>query len=445
MFKLSLSIALRYTSGRNVILTLPSFLSFLFVFFAVSALVLVLSIFNGFQSQIKKSIFNFDPHIVIETKASSGVIKDWKPIADTIQTRLKEHVLKVEPMIQSAGLVRKVQTIDYIFLRGIDLEDEIKNGKPTGDYVLPDDFPRVVFPRKLKTFPKGDFCFIGREMAYNLNVNIGDSIEIIVPRGQFSLQAGVPPKVKKLRVAGLFKSGHYNYDTRFILLSLDTVQKLYGLGKGTQQVVLRLKDLDDADFVKYHLERMLPLSGYYIHSVQDDQKNFFAALQLEKTLMTVIVSVFLIFAIIVIAGSSIYTVQTKRKDIGILKAIGVPNGAIAFIFMFNGFIMGCIGTFLGLLNGYHAAHGLENLLLFLEKYYNQAGEYLYQHLDKIWIHQIFIPKNIYYLDSLPVSLDPAMLVSVGIAAVLGSTFASMYPALMTMQKRPIDIIRKGEH
>jgi len=415
-------------------------MSFIGVFIGTSLLVVVLSIFNGFQSQIKKSIFKFDPHITIENQSGTGKIKEWPKWITKIKAELGDKIESIEPMIQSAAIVRKENMIDHVFLRGQNFA-ESKDGK---SYVFPADFPRVVKPRDLKMIPEGYQCLIGREMAVNMDIRVGDKIEIIVPRGQFSARVGIRPSMKSFTVAGYFKTGHYQYDSRVIIVSFTVAQKLYNIKNSTQQIVVKLKDLDSLASDKSKIHRVLPLP-FYSHTVEEDQRNFFAALKLEKTIMTIIVFLFIIAAMVGIVVATQHTVRSKRRDIGILKSLGVSNQGIGFIFTLNGFIMGTVGSTLGILFGIFLAINLESIVNGIQWCINTFGRwYTNAFTDGFWIKRILIPKDVYYFDHLPISIEADFLIPLAVASIILSALASFIPAWIASKMEPIDIIRKGE-
>ncbi len=439
MNSLPFFIAWRYIKGRgNALLSLNARLSFIGIFVGTSLLVVVLSIFNGFQTQLKNSIFKFDPHLTLTRETGSGPekITDWQAYKKRLQERYGDKAISIEGNITSPAIVRRKNTIEHIFLRGLEFTPAGKK------WQIPSFFPQLVEPEGLQEIPQGNYCLIGREMAVNLGLYVGDTLEIVVPRGQFSLQLGVTPSIKAYKVAGFFKTGHYQYDSRVIVLPLQEAQNLFSVGEAVQQINIRLKSIEELREGKAIALKTWPFS---IRTIEDEQRNFFHALQLEKTIMTIIVFLFVIAAIVGIVVATYNIVNSHRKDIGILKAIGVRNQTIVAVFTLSGFGMGFLGTLSGIMTGIFLALNLENIVSFIEKVINAVGRYYTeQWRDGIWFHVSLIPRDVYYFDSLPIHIDPHMLHMVGSVAIVLSGIAALLPALAASRLEPVRIIRGAE-
>lgn len=440
----------RYISGRgSSLFSINAKLSFLGVFLGTSLLVIVLSIFNGFQTQLKKSISAFDPHLTLSISTSKGdeKIKDWQNWASRIELILKGRAKSVEGMIQSAAILRKNSIIEHVFLRSqefpqVEPEDP-EFDESTTRYSIPDYFPDIVEPLDLKAFKKDNVAFIGKEMALIYNLHIGDTIELIVPRGQFNLQVGVTPSMKTFKIAGFFKTGHYQYDSKVVILPLYAGQTLFGTGNDVQQIIVRLKNLNNLAKVKREIFRIWP---FHIRTLEEEQRNFFAALKLEKTIMTIIVFLFIIAAMVGIIVSLYNVVRSKRKDIGILKALGLSDRSVLLIFLVNGFFMGMLGTIFGILTGVYLSQNLESIILFFESIINAVGIWYYTAMSYgHWESVQLIPKNVYYFDHLPVFIDIRFLHKLGIISLILSGIASLLPAYSASRLQPIEIIRGSEN
>jgi len=439
--RLTLSISYRYARGKSrYFLSMNAFLAFVGVFVGTSLLVVVMSIFGGFQMQLKKSIFQFDPHVMLTVDRITGSekISAWQKWKDRLKDDLKDDVEAVEGSIQSPAIFRRRKFLDHVFVRGVDFPFNEQSRM----YTIPAYFPEIVEPALLRSIPQGDYVIIGREMALNLGLSVGDSIELIVPRGQFSLQTGVTPSIKSFKVAALFKTGHYNYDTKVVVLSLETAQNLYGLPDAVQQLVLRVKDTDHLTKIRRKVARAWP---YTIRTIEDEQRNFFAALRLEKTIMMVIVFLFIIAAMVGIVIATFNIVRAHRRDIGIMKSLGFSRRHILIIFAVTGMAMGVIGSILGIFAGVGLANNLENILHAIEAVINWLGKFYTENIShNIWTEVRLIPRDVYYFDHLPIDIDWPLLRILGYVSVMLSVLASVIPARKAAQLEPIDIIRKAE-
>lgn len=432
---------LRYLRGsKKAIFSLNAKLSFFGVFIGTSLLVVVLSIFNGFQKQVKESIFKFDPHLVIEKNVfGREKITNYRQWIEQINETLGDDVEKAGAMIQSAALMRINQNIDHIFIRATEFQPGAKKNR----IALPDDFPRLSLKEDEKApqdFRRGDICFIGKEMAFLHNLEVGDSIELVVPRGQFTAKTGILPSIRKMRIAGIFITDHYQYDSEVVILPLKTAQRLFAAGNSVQQLYVKLKSFDTLEKSRRKLNELMPIR-YFVRTIEEEQRNFFRALKMEKTIMVVIVFLFILAAMAGIVVATFNVVRSRKKDIGILKALGVPDSGILFIFTLTGFLAGIAGTVLGITFGIFLSLNLENILNMIATGINVVGHF-YHGIE--WIEVVLVPKDIYYFDHLPVSIDVEFLHTLGVVSILLSGLAALIPAWYARKLAPIEIIRGAD-
>lgn len=443
-------IAMRYIRGKgSAVFSINARLSFIGVFAGTSLLVVVLSIFNGFQSQLYKSIGSFDPHLMLrkDTFAGNTGIEGWQIWKDKAKEVLRDSAISVEGMIESPAIMRRASQIEPVMLRGQEFNpvEEEKNGTKTiaTDKVsIPAYFPEITNPEKMTQMPVYNSCLIGREMALLQGLKVGDYIELIVPRGQFSLRVGVTPNMRRYKIAGFFKTGHYQYDSKVVIIPLQSAQRLFATGEKMQQIAIRLNDLSEIKKAESEINKIWP---YNIRTLQDEQRNFFAALKLEKTIMTTIVFLFVIAAMIGILVATFNVVRSRRRDIGILKAVGISDASILTIFTLNGFLMGTLGTVFGLMFGVFLSLNLESIIESIEAIINSFGVWYSKAAgDGFWMPVELIPRDVYYFDHLPIFIDPGFLHTLGTVSILLSGIAALIPAWYASRMQPIDIIRKAE-
>jgi len=434
-----LFIVYRYLKGKNgKLFSVNARLSFFGVFSGTTLLVMVLSVFNGFQNQVKNSIFQFDPHIIIEDSTGPGEISNWLSWENKIHELLGENVSSVRGMIQSPAIMRRDKNIDHVFIRSMEFQKK-------GDKLyIPDEIQMDKETGSDRLMARGSYCLIGREMGYLYDLSIGDSLDLIVPKGQFSARVGIEPKMKSYIVAGFFSTGHYQYDSRVVILPLEQAQKLFSIGDKVQQIAVKLKSLDSLFFMKKILLDELP---YYfnVRTIEEEQRNFFSALKLEKTIMVTIVFLFIIAAMIGIVVATFNIVRSRKKDIGIFKALGMSDNEVLMIFTMTGFAGGLLGTVTGILFGIYLSLNLENILNFIELLINKTG-WIYSSIfsDGLWVNITLIPKDIYYFEHLPVNIDIAFLHTLAIVAILLSGLASLIPAWYAGRLQPIEIIQGAD-
>jgi len=419
-------------------LSMNAIISFFAVFISTTILVVVISVFNGFQKQMKKSIFDHDPHLTIEKTFGTAKISDYKYWVKKAKNALKGHYTIIEGMIQSPAIVKKGRMIETVLIRGQRFKTIKVNNQI--EYQIPDFFPKLLSKRQESY--KGQICFIGTEMASYMGLKEGSYIELVVPRGQFSLKVGMTPSMRRFKIVGVFKTGHYDYDSKGIIIPLRITQKLFKIGDSVQQIIVRIKDTDKLNWAKYRLYQ----SYFNIFSVQtlaDKQKNLFSALRLEKTVMTIIVFLLIISAMSFIVVATFSVVRAKRKEIGILKAIGVSNSSILTIFTLNGFLMGAMGTILGILFGIFLTTQLENIIYLIEDLINFWRSLWVA--DTVYFEKAnLIPRDVYYFDKLPVYFDIPFLMWTAGVSIFISALSGFIPALSAAKLQAIDIIRRAE-
>ncbi|RME89703.1 MAG: ABC transporter permease, partial [Candidatus Hydrogenedentota bacterium] len=395
--------------------------------------------------------------IIVEYVRGNGVFPKWrqwkKKVQQDLPKSIQQKILSIEGMIQSPAIYRRGNDIDYIILRGQEFEKDPK----TKENLIPKDFPRITEPVGLTKLPLGRWCLLGREMTYLKNLKIGDSFEIVVPRHGFRLKAGAEANITRCNVAGFFKTGHYQYDSRGIVMPLEVAQRSYGFRDNVQQLVLRLKSIADLRQVKRALYKIFPPS-YYIRTVEDEQRNFFAALQLEKTVMTIIVFMLIVSSLAFIVVAMFNTIRSRQRDIGVLKSLGVSSQGILTLFTFNGFLMGAIGTILGIMLGLYLSFELENILHGLASIINTFGHFYVETLPEFvnsvfgkmvmmpdfWVDISLIPKDVYYFDTLPVAVDTPSIYLLSFLTILLTGIASLIPARFAAKLEIMDIIRGAE-
>ena len=258
---------------------------------------------------------------------------------------------------------------------------------------------------------------LGKELARNLGVLKGDSIHVISPRGMLS-PIGHIPSMKRFTVIGFFESGMYEFDGTLAFIPLKAAQKLMRLGEGVNGVEIRLADIYDAQPMSRRILKVLG-GGFRIEDWMQMNRNLFSALKLEKAVMFIILALIVLVAAFNIASSLIMMVIEKTKDIAILKAMGATAATIQRLFIFNGLVIGFIGTFLGMISGV-------TLCILLKRY-----------------RFIELPGDVYYITTLPVQLDMLDTTIIGIAAIAICLLATLYPARQASRLNPVEAIRYG--
>ncbi len=393
--KTELFISWRYlvTKRKEKFISLISVISVLGIAIGVAALIIVIAVMTGFDQDLREKIVGNYSNITlsgfkaINDRESEGILK---------KIALNPHVKGISPYVQGQVLIKEANRYFAVGLKGInpDTESQVTKIK---QYIVSGEINNL----------GQDGVIVGKELALNFGLGPGSYFSIISPLG----------KLYKLRVAGIFASGMYEYDLNLIFSNLKPAQDILGLPDQVSAIAIKLDNLYLADKVKEELSSALGYK-YNLKTWTEANQNFFAALKLEKITMFIILTLIILVASFNIISTLIVMVVEKTKDIGVLKATGMNSSGIRKIFTYEGLIIGILGTFLGALTGII-------LCLLLKKY-----------------QFIKLPQDIYYIDKLPVSLqlwpDITLIVLSAMAIVLIST---LYPANKASQLKPVDALR----
>lgn len=394
-------IAWRYFCGRRNerFVSLISIISVLGVAIGVAALIVVLAVMSGFDKDLKEKIIGNYSHLVIEAPF---------PIAEYDKIRQQvgnlNHITATSPYVQAQALLGAKQLARGIVVRGIDpaLESKVTDIHKylvagTADFSLSESaFKAPVYG-----------VLIGRELSLWLGLELGDEITLVSPKG----------KKFAFRVSGLFNSGMYDYDTNIIFIDIARAQEIFELKDAASGISVRIDKLFLAEPLKGQIQRIIGPS-FYVRTWIERNRNFFAALKLEKITMFIILTLIVLVAAFNIISTLVVMVTEKTKDIGILKSIGMRSGAVRAIFTIEGLLIGSLGILLG----------------------SGVGVFLCALLKKYQF--VRLPADIYYLDRLPVSLvfwpDAAMVI---IAAFFISLLSTLYPAKKAARLSAVEALR----
>lgn len=384
-------IAWRYLWGRRSerFVSLISVISVLGVAIGVAALIVVLAVMSGFDKDLKEKIIGNYSHIVIE---KDSPIEGWPELK--AQVDKIGHIQASAPFIQGQAFLQSGSHNRGVVVRGVDLDMEAKVTK----------IDQYLIPGKKEL---GEGVYIGRELSYLLGLKIGDELELVNP---FGMSFSFPLK-------GLFNSGMYDYDTSVAFISLGRAQEFFGLDQAVNGLSVQVDKLFLADKVKKEIESRIG-PAYYARTWMERNKNFFAALKLEKITMFIILTLIVLVAAFNIISALVVMVTEKTQDIGILKAIGMNSSRIRAIFTLEGLFIGSLGILAGSFLGI-------TICALLKKY-----------------QFIKLPADIYYLDRLPVSLELWPDVStVIISAFFISLLSTVYPAKKASRLHPVQALR----
>ena len=410
-----LLIGWRYTragraSRRNGFISFISGVSMLGIALGVAALIIVLSVMNGFQKEVRDRMLGVVSHIEIYA-AGGQALPD---VAQTLaQARTHPLVIGAAPFIASQALLARGDEMKGLMVRGIDpaLEHEVT------DLALG---ARSAWMQKLQ--PGSFGIVLGAELARSLGVIEGDLVTLVAPNGQVT-PAGVVPRLKQMTVLGIFDSGHFEYDSAMALVHWQDAAKIFRL-EGPSGVRLKLRDLHQARQVAQDLSRSLS-GDLYIRDWTRQNRTWFAAVQVEKRMMFIILTLIVAVAAFNLVSTLVMTVTDKRADIAILRTLGASPASVMGIFVVQGAMVGIIGTLAGLLLGLGVAFNIDVLVPALERALGAT----------------FLPQDIYLISRMPSDPQMADILPVALISLVLSFLATLYPSWRASRVNPAEALR----
>ncbi len=379
----------------------------------VAALIVVLSVMNGFQKEVRDRMLSVLPHIelYIPGAAPERVLEQWQQFADA--AKRNPEVKAGAPFVAAQGMLVRGQALRGVQVRGIDPATE---GNVS-------DLPRQMVAGKLTDLKPGGFgVVLGNELADGMGVKVGDTLLMLAPQGSIS-PAGFAPRMRQFTVVGVFSSGHYEYDSSLAFVDNDDAAKVFR-ESGTAGVRLRIADMQKAPEVAAELRNVLP--PYVMASDWSrNNRTWFAAVQTEKRMMFLILALIVAVAAFNLLSSLVMAVKDKQSDIAILRTLGAGPGEVARIFLVQGALIGVIGTALGVAGGILIAYNVDVIVPFIERL--------------LGVH--FLPREIYFISALPSDPQVGDIVTIGVTSLVLSLLATLYPSWRASRLQPAQVLR----
>ncbi|CAN5913417.1 lipoprotein-releasing ABC transporter permease subunit [soil metagenome] len=395
---------------RNGFISFISGVSMLGIALGVAALIIVLSVMNGFQKEVTDRMLGVISHIEI-TSRDGQALADIDAIAAA--ARKNKEVIGVAPFIASQALIARGEDMKGTLIRGIDpkLEPQVTDISMTAqkgalDKLVPGQFGVV----------------LGIELARSLYVRDGDQVTLIAPGGQVT-PAGVVPRLKQFTVVGTFDSGHYEYDSALAMIHEEDAQRVFRL-EGPSGLRIKLRDLHQAREVADELAATLP-GSFLIKDWTRQNKTWFAAVQVEKRMMFIILTLIVAVAAFNLVSTLVMTVTDKRADIAILRTLGASPKSIMAIFVVQGAMVGVIGTVLGLALGLGIAYNIDVIVPAIEHA----------------LHTSFLPQDIYLISKMPSDPQQSDIMPIAIISLVLSFAATLYPSWRASRVNPAEALR----
>ena len=397
----------RTSGSAGGFLSFISFASVAGIALGVWALIVVLSVMNGFQKEVRDRMLSVVAHI--EIFGAERPVPNWERLLD--DAKKHPRVIAGAPYVMAQAMLTNSEAVRGAVIRGVlpDFEEKVAG--------------LTIKRGKLSDLKPGEFnVVLGNELARALGVSIGDKVTLIAPQGNVT-PAGVIPRLKQFRVAGTFDSGHFEYDSALALIALEDAQKLFRI-EGVTGIRLKVDDLYEAPIIARDLTRIVS-GDVLIRDWGRINRNWFAAVQVEKRMMFIILTLIVAVAAFNLVSSLVMTVTDKRADIAILRTLGATPGAILRIFMIQGSVSGAFGTLLGAVTGIITALNLDTWVPAIERLFGIQ----------------FLAKDIYFINTLP--SDPRMgdMGFIIVIALLLSVVATLYPSWRAARIQPAEALR----
>jgi lipoprotein-releasing system permease protein len=405
----------RYTRAgragrRNGFISFISGVSMLGIALGVAALIIVLSVMNGFQKEVTDRMLSVISHIEV-FDADGSALPDWRALVAKVKRN--PEVLDAAPYIASQALLARGDTLRGALVRGI----------------VPDEEARITeLAAKLRDTALGTLqpgawrIVLGAELARQLGVRRGDSVTLVAPSGQIT-PAGVLPRLKQFTVAGTFEAGHYEYDNTLAWIHLEDAQKLYRL-EGPSGVQLKLADLHRARRVAQELAVTLG-PDVVVRDWTRTNRNWFDAVQIEKRLMAIILTLIVAVAAFNLVSTLVMTVTDKRADIAILRTLGASPRSVMGVFVVQGAAAGVLGTLAGVVLGLLVAFNIDVIVPFIERVLGVA----------------FLPGSIYLISRMPSDPRWADVWPIAVVSLVLAFLATLYPSWRASRVNPAEALR----
>ena len=405
-------VGLRYTRAkrRNHFISFISVCSVAGIGLGVAALIIVLSVMNGFQHEVRTRILGLVSHIDIS--GPDNRLQRWREVM--AEVKVKPEVVATAPYVLSQGLLSSHGQVKGVLIRGIDpvLEAGVSG---LGSHMV---------EGRLTDLHAGDFgIVIGNALASELSVGLGDKITLITPQGQMS-PAGLLPRLKQFTVAGIFNMDMYQYDSGYAFIQLNDGQKLFRLDDDVSGIQLKLKDLFDAP--RFHANLTLHTdTSAFATDWTESNANYFHAVEVEKRMMFIILTVIVIVAAFNLVSTLVMVVTDKQADIAILRTMGATPGSIMRIFLIQGSLVGVVGTALGVMFGLAVAFNIDVIVPAIEHVLGQN----------------LLPKEIYIISTLPSEVEWHDVWQISLVSLTMSLLMTLYPSWRAAAVQPAEALR----
>ena len=409
---LSTFVGLRYVRAkrRNHFISFITFISMLGFALGVAALITVLSVMNGFERELRTQILGMASHATI--RPLTGALSDWELPAATAA----EHpgVVGVAPFVQGQAMLNHAGAVRGVAIHGV-LPPREPQVSEIGAYLVEGD---------LEDLQEGQYgMLLGRGLARALHATVGSKVAVIAPQATVS-PAGILPRMRRFTVIGIFEVNHYQYDTGVAVVHLGDAARLFRLAPGVSGLRIKVEDIQEAPRLSREIATSLQ-GAYWVSDWTRHHRNFFRALETERMVMFVILSLIVAVAAFNIVSTLIMAVTDKHSDIAVLRTLGATPGTVMRIFMVQGTVIGVVGTLFGVLGGIVLAANVETIVPAIERFFETK----------------FLSEEVYYIAEVPSELRRENVLLIALVACVMSVVATLYPAWRASRVQPAEALR----
>lgn len=395
--------------GKNGFISFISVMSAASIALGVMALIVVLSVMNGFQKEVRDRMLSVIPHV--EVISYSGALQNWQQTAEIVSKN--SHVLGVAPYSSGQGLLSTGSSVRGVLLRGIDPGLETKVS----------DIDKQMAYGKLTDLQAGEYGIIlGLDLARLLRLSVGDKVNVIIPQGR-ATPAGIVPRMRAFTLTGVFSSGHYEYDSSMALIHIKDAQTLFRQN-GPAGLRVRVDDMNKAPQISFEILKSLP-DTFAVTDWSRQNRTWFAAVQVEKRMMAIILFLIVLVGAFGLVSSMVMTVTEKQADIAILRTLGASPASIMTVFMVQGAVVGIVGVASGVILGLLLACNLDVIVPAIESLFGIQ----------------FLPKEVYFISSLPSDPRAEDIVPIALFSLILSLLATIYPSWRAAKTKPAEALR----
>jgi len=410
-FPLEIFVGLRYTRAkrRNHFISFISLISMLGIGLGVMALIVVLSVMNGFENELRGRILGMVSHVTVSS--FRGSLTDWQ----SLRTQTMEHpgVIGGAPYTEAEAMISNLSSVSGALIRGID---------PQYESEVSEIHQHMEFGA-LTDLVAGEYGIVlGSGLANTLDIVPGDRVTMVTPQATAS-PLGFLPRLRRFKVVGIFEIGVYEYDRSTAIIHYQDASRLFRMDGGVTGIRLKLDDLDLAPLVRQDLKQSIGLE-YWVSDWTLRHSNYFKAVRTEKTVMFIILSLIVAVAAFNIVSTLVMVVTDKQADIAILRTLGMSPLSIMWVFMVQGTLIGLIGTLMGLAAGIVVASNISVIVPALEQFFQTQ----------------FLPRGVYPITDLPSEMKQADIIKISLMSFGISIIATLYPALRASKTRPAEAL-----